>query len=59
MQDFQEVIYTDLNNEIIYDEIYDVNPVNDMTECARGITAENYHKYGLEKLADACTNIDK
>ena len=59
MQDFQEVIYTDLNNEIIYDEIYDGKLVTDITDYETRITAENYHKSDLEKLADACTHLDK
>ena len=37
MKDFQEVIYTDLNDEIIYDEIYDREPVKYMTDRATRI----------------------
>ena len=59
MQDFQEVIDTDLNNNIISDEICDGKPVKDMTNRGTHITASIYHKYDFEKVAEACTNLDK
>ena len=59
MTDFQEVIYIYLNNEIIYDEIYNGEPVNDTTDRATCITAANYHNTDLEKEADSCTHLDK
>ena len=59
MMDFQEVIDTYLNNEIKSEVIYDGKPVDYMTDRATHITAENYHKADLEKVADACTHLDK
>ena len=58
MKDFQEVIDTDINNEIIYDEIYDGKTVKDMTDRKTYITDENYHKYNLEKVSDTCTRLN-
>ena len=55
----QEIIDTELNNEIISDEIYDGKPVEDITDHVRCITYATYHKDALEKVADACTHIYK
>ena len=49
----------DLNDDIIPDEIQDGKPVKDMTDRTTHITAVDYHKDDLEKLADTYNNIDK
>ena len=49
----------DLNDEIISDEVYDGKLVKDMTDRATLITAANYHNAEPEKVADACSHIDK
>ena len=59
MKCFQELKDTYLNNKIISDEIYDGEPVKDMTDCATRITAVNYYEYELEKVAVTCNHCDK
>ena len=59
MKDLKELIDSDINYEIVSDEIYDGKLVKDMTDSATHITAKNYHKDDLEKVADACINLDK
>ena len=59
MKDYQEVINTDITNDLISHEIYDWEPVRYITECATCITDENYHKVEFEKVAYACTCLDK
>ena len=41
MKYFQELVDTDLNNEIISDKIYYGKPVKDMTDRTTFISAEN------------------
>ena len=59
MKYFQELVDTDLNNDIIYDNIYGGKTVKQITDRAMHITAANYHKSNLEKVADAYNHIDK
>ena len=59
MKYYRELIYIDLNNDIISDQIYDGKPIKDITDHATSIIDANYHKVDLEKVADACAHLGK